>query len=549
MRNLIYGIGVGLLSVVLCSPRPGVAQEMSQVLEALPGGGDAASRLEAAWVSRDLRLQLKEMVRYRATVMQTKAGAAFYSASMQVETYGYDMVTELSAVLALASPAGQPVPAAMAVVSSRDGLGLQLMLKVEAGFLARVDAALKSATPPAWKATVNGDVLVLPIGPTKLVGGVDGQGWLRMSLENHGVSSGNSPPRSLFEGTMAKWALDADMMLFVRGGGMVSQTLSRLVDDGLARSLIDGAQSLALTWKFDGDRTSVSRLLLDAPVLKELRAAVRRPDLQNRLVALWGDEATAYLGMALPPKILEALVPIAQQQLAGSPYELPPKLTAAIGKLDGQVGVVGFGSPGDYAMGVEFVEAGVAQETIPVVQEWLTRVMTEAGAKLRSMMSLEPFPGATAPVLHFRPDAGLEGMRLAAIGTTLVAVHQQSRLAALQARAGKAPATGSSPKGEDGLTPLMRQVMSGPAMIVGYLLLSDDGSMFDYLAWMTGGVYEAVIEKEAKLKDLAFLAPYFRRLPTVLTLAGFSWALHYDVGLVADIDESILVIQLLSSEI
>ncbi len=39
------------------------------------------------------------------------------------------------------------------------------------------------------------------------------------------------------------------------------------------------------------------------------------------------------------------------------------------------------------------------------------------------------------------------------------------------------------------------------------------------------------------------------RAPTLLALEGFSWALLYDLAISADLDGSVLVVQLLASEI
>ncbi|MCP5042162.1 MAG: hypothetical protein GY944_14130, partial [bacterium] len=82
---------------------------------------------------------------------------------------------------------------------------------------------------------------------------------------------------------------------------------------------------------------------------------------------------------------------------------------------------------------------------------------------------------------------GIEGFRVANVGATLVIVPQKSRLANLVDTAKKPPADGSVDLGP--LTPPMQAVIDQPAIGLGYLLMSDDGTLLNYVAWLMSGGY------------------------------------------------------------
>jgi hypothetical protein len=532
------------------------------LLAAIPAGADAGPgpsiygvlpedaavglRLEAALVTPDLRLLLRAGDHFRSNLVQTRLGAAFYDPAAQKQAFGFDFLAELRRIVDLAQPAGGAVPAAVAGYSSAQGPGVQLLLSVAPGFLDRLASARNGSDPPPYPIQVTDGLLQLPVGENQLVGRVGQDGWLRLAPEEGMLLTGSGVEP--FTGSMRTWTSDCDVILFVRGGGVLADSIAGSAGDPMVGELLRSMRSIALGWRFDGESTQVTRLLLDAPQLEPLRATLRQPQLVNSLAQVWDDQTTAFLSLSLPPPIIAMVAPLVEQGLAGSELPSPEPLLTALAKLDGQVGAVFFDAPGDWAVGLGFKDAQTAQSVAPALQPWLVAAMAKLETDVSKSYVLETLPPGGEQVMHLRSDVGIEGMRLAPVGNDVVLVRQKSRLQGLLARQ-RLPVGPDRPPVAGPLTTTMRQALETPAMILGYTQLGVDGSITEWLAWMASGAAQAWRTAKPPLPGAEAIGKLLERMPTLLTLAGVTLSLTYDAALWVDVDNSVLVIQLLTSEI
>src|SRR5687768_96483 len=144
------------------------APERYPVLAAMPDDPDNGVRLEAAVAVDDLRRYSKWADKGRHTLMLSRLGAEFLTEKSQVEAFGFDWFGELGKILEVASPGGEPVPAAIAAFTSTSGFGAQVLLRVSDGFMPRLAAALGSRRPPAWSGKVEEGTLIVPLGRLQL---------------------------------------------------------------------------------------------------------------------------------------------------------------------------------------------------------------------------------------------------------------------------------------------------------------------------------------------------------------------------------------------
>jgi len=539
-----------LFVLALCAvllPQTAAAEEDAfEILGALPDDPQVGTQLEAALVYRDMRLYQRAVERQRATLKQTTTGAAFYGEGAQVKAFGFDPFAEMVRLLDLASPQGGAVPAGVVAFTGPTGPGVQFLMKVEPGFLERLGKAFASATPPPWPGQVNQETLEIKLDGVTFAGRVGDDGWFRMAPDEMMLTEGQG--KNPFAGTMRKWTDDLDGMIFVQGGGMATSMLAAESGSPFLSQLILSMRASAFGWKFDGDRTWLSRVLIDIPQLEEMRALARQPEVNNTLARVWDDDTAGFLSLSLPPAVTGALVPLAERQLANSGVAVPEPLMNGLAKLDGRIGFVTFDSPGDWAAGIGFHDAATAKAMVPALQQWLNLLGKELDTDFSENYALESFPGA-GNVIHMRPDVGLEGWRVAAIDNTVL-ITGKSRLAALAANAERRSTKKPDVAKVAGPVTLpIRGALDTPAMILGYLILTSEGGLFEYLAWSTSSLKQIWEKFSDKLPKVEFVPRFLDRVPTYLALEGITWSMMYDMALWADLQNSVLVFQLFNSEI
>ena len=306
----------------------------------------------------------------------------------------------------------------------------------------------------------------------------------------------------------------------------------------------------AVCWRFDDDRTTALRFIFDSPALQPFVPLVRSSGLTNSLARLWDDDATGFLSLSLPPAALTALPVLLQQTLMKENIGLPLSFFQATGSLEGRIGLVSFGSPGDLALGINFKDESMADTFVSSMHEWQNNFGSgKPNPLLLFKAAFEEFPGSEKPVLHLRTDEALEGVRLATIGSTVVMVLQKSRLAALfDHREALETDSKASPSQLAGpVTPMMREALDTPAMLQSYMTLGD----IEFLSWYLKSISWAIYSGAAYANQLPGAAPpasrIVERMPTEFTLLGIAGELTYDLALTADVQQSILVVQLVRS--
>lgn len=511
------------------------------VLAALPG------RVEAALVVPDLRALDSAYERRLEPLRGLHGGKELVEAAFSTAPdAAFSLGDEWDRLLALAGPQGEPVPAALVVLSRGEALGVQALLKVVPGFSERLVASAAGDRPPPYQVrTVEGG-LELTVGDLVLHGRIDDAGWLRVAPDLEMLTT-PTPDTHGLDPALAERVRGADGALFIQGGGpLLQMAASALFEDSpQAAQAVTGLRSLCLTWRSDGDRSYEAQLAVDLPLLAVLGPGLRKPSLANVLAQRWGDQATGFFSISVPEQARAMVVPLLDGALADGPLALSGGLRTALSRLEGRVGVVSFGSPDDWALGVEMLDPEAAAAAVTAVHDWLSTLAAREAPAAADAMVLEGSPEGKQ-VLHVRPDEVLQGARVAAVGSTLVVVRQRQRLAALTAAALR-PDAGllAGP-----LTPPVRATLERPSIALAYWVLGTDPGMFDWLTWLSKG---AEVGLAAALppgsEELAMARTVAYRLAPTMALAGYSALLTYDAAFAVDIEGSVLTLDLTGSDL
>lgn len=541
-----------LLSWLPAAPALAAAAAPSQQpFAALPQDPAHGVRLEAALTVRDLRTYQSWSRHTRALLTELPVGRALYDPNNNDNLLGFDLLQEVSKLVALAAPSGAPVPAALAVYSREGELGIQAMLLVEDGFAQRVQQALAGANPPSFRATGPDSALELTFAGETFSGKVGADHWLRIAPDMPLLVEGTTTT-PLFDQAMQRALASADAVLFILGDGLLHNRLTSLIPSPAVRALAQNARAAALTWNTDGVKTSELRVILDTPALEPFVAALRKKDIPDRLTRHLDADVVSFMSLALPPVLLQAVVPWAQARLSDPPYNVPADVLAGLRHLDGRLGWVAYDSPGDWAIAAELKTAEHTTALIGALQAWaqvLAKALTPGATQ---EFALEAFAGSPTPVFHLRPDPSLEGPYVAAIGNTIFFVQQHSRLSALfAADAAQSAADSAAPGGllAGPLTPGTQALLARGHMLQGYMVLGSDGAWLDYLVWGAGRLQSAVARENQRLETGPHLNRLLSRVPKILALASYLWLRTYDLALAADVSGSLVTLQLNSSEI
>jgi len=544
--------GLSALALLALLAPPAVAADAAagggDVLDALPGGPDV--RVEAAVVVPDLRALEAAYERRLAPLRKLKGGAELVAAvDSRDPKAAFDPWAEWERLLALAGPQGSPVPAAVVVFSRGQDFGIQGLLKVAPGFSDRLAATVSGAKPPPWRARTVADGFEFAGGGVTVFGRVDPAGWLRLAPEKEMLLE-PAPGGPGLDAALATRVREAEAALFLQGGGALARMLAAELtgDSPEVAQIITGVRSLSLTWKTDGDRSYATRLAVDLPMLSVFGPTVRKPDLANVLASRWDTQATGFLSLSLPEGAKQAVLPLLGSLLAGTPYAPPKALMAALGQLEGRIGVVGFGAPDDWAVGVQFVEAAAASSAVAAVHEWAGKLLAEHAPSAADAVALEEGPGG-AKVLHIRPDPVLQGVRVAAVGPTLVIVRQRQRLA--QMSAPPPPEGGARPTVVAGpLTPLVHQTLERPALLLAYWVFGTDIGLFDWLVWGVKGLEVVVAEAfPTDSEEAGLVRAFTHRLAPRMAMAGYTTLLSYDLAVALDVQGSLLTLDFVGSDL
>ena len=458
----------------------------------------------------------------------------------------FSLGDEWDRLLALAAPAGEAVPAALAAFSHGDDLGVQLLLKVAPGFTERLAAAAAGPKPPPYRVKLHEAELELSFGEEVILARVDDAGWLRIAPDREQLV-GAAPGGPTLDLALAGRIAENDGALFVVGGGkLMALVASTLFDDSPeVAQIVAGLRSLSMTWRSDGDRSYVAQVAIDLPMFALFGPTVRKPGLQNALARRWDDQATGLISASIPEGARKAMLPLLDNLLAGSPFALPEGLKATLSKLEGRIGSVTFGSPDDWAVGIEMLDAAAAEAAVPAVHGWLQGLAAQHAPSAADVLALEQATGSQ-PELHIRPDEVLQGPRVAAVGSTLVVVRQRQRLETLTAAVRK----GGSSVVAGPLTPPVKALLEEPALLLGYWVFGTDPGLFDWMAWLAkGGEVALKLLLADGPEELAMAQGVVHRLAPSMALAGYLSLLTYDAAFALDVEGSVLTLDLAGSDL
>ena len=93
-------------------------------------------------------------------------------------------------------------------------------------------------------------------------------------------------------------------------------------------------------------------------------------------------------------------------------------------KFAGRIGSAGFGTPGDWAAGLQFRDEATAAALVPALKEWLDGLTGDEMESLRNALALEQVGEGGSAGVQFGLNSGLGGLAVTAIGPAVVMTRQ-----------------------------------------------------------------------------------------------------------------------------
>lgn len=411
-----------------------------------------------------------------------------------------------------------PIPGALIVLSRQGQLGLQLVVKGSV----KAPSEPTQASPP-WRYRSNDDGFVFESQEgTTLYGTTATDGWVRLSASPWGAQSYASGTLAFPEG-FSEPSRDSWSLLYIRPE-LLARLLQSVPPLAAAVGLGEGG---ALVLRSDGGKTSGLRLLINVPVLEQLANTFFHPAPATDLLTLWGPDCTGTLNVALAPTLFESLpknLDVAGNAKPGS------ALRSVLAQARGDLSVAFFGQMRDWALGLRFESAADAQKALPKLLEarpYVDALLTDS----------------TEPEMHLQPGPGIEGIRAATFGPHVILTAQSGRMAYLRRTSANATNRFLGP-----LTPWVRTALLEPTVFSYYSVLGHDGWMQRMLGW-GARITRSAMEPEAALPIERLPKAFWKALPQVLTAEGFAAAMTYDLTLTLRLQNSTLVLDILTSEI
>lgn len=525
-----------LLALTLASP-PVLAAEVGpatatyDVLRALPGADDGFN-IEAVVAFKDVKRMAAFGRLSQERIMRFGPAKAYFDENLQASLLGFDLYTEFERLGKIAKPSGAPAGAAFVVFSSdQGGLNGQLVIGVEPGFLARL-AAAKDELP--FKVDIAGETLTVPLsGGVAISGKVDGNGWLRLAPDPSMLVEGTGQT-TLFSGKLQAEFDSSDFAIAVRDGSWKQLIQPLMTEPGLGDALqfLDGA---VLGMAFDGDKTSTFKLAVASKQLAALAPMVRRPDLKNWFANLWHRDALSMVSISLPPALLQQGKVMAREMAATVPQG--QELSAMLDGFDGRIGLVGFGSPGDWGIALRYETPERAAEVASELLAMLQKVLDSLGVEKDELALRDPAFSKPETVFLLRADRALEGARVTHVGANVIIIPSKSRIEKMLAPDAEKNTLMATP-----LTPGVRETLNRPALMLAYLVMPGDGSYFDWWIWpakmLELGFKEIAKSDDAKAMAIPGMSTLdgLKRLPLVAVLGGIGILVSYDVAIAVDVN-------------
>ena len=293
----------------------------------------------------------------------------------------------------------------------------------------------------------------------------------------------------------------SDMAVVVAGDGILAPKMAQNIPHPALANLAAATRHIALAWQTDGDKTALWRVLIEADFLRAWPKAAAQGSVARRVDM----RAQGFASIQLPPDWPELLPVLLPNTAAASLRDAPSTFVEALAHLQGALTVVDFGVPGDGALLARCDTPKSAQGMLPALRDWARTHSSTLLTGAAQNFAMEPFPKASGPALHMRPERGVEGPWLAAHDAQVLLVQQRHRLAALL----EAP----SPKRslmEGPLTPLMRATLAQELPFQAYWVLGGNGAWLDYLVWGAGHAHKTWEQHTALAPIKAFSAADLR---------------------------------------
>lgn len=549
-----------LLAALLLSPSAATAQQEPafEVLQALPQDTDGTLNIEAVLLLKDLHRLDRFYRTMKERLERFEIGKAYFASAHQKALLGLDLYGEIARLAQLTTPSGKPSSAALAVYSNKGQFGVQLILRAEAGFAERVQKELSGDDPPPWKMSFDGDRVTIPVMEgMQLVGQID-DGWLRLAPEESMLIGSQGGVTELYSAKLAPYVERSELVLLLRQG-MGTEMLGGFVSDPTAQGLASSLKGAMLGVELD-DKTSVMTVAVESEALAQYAPMARKPGLANWFVPMLDSQAASVFSLSLPPAALALAGELAKE----SPLEEIPggaKLASLIGEIDGRIGFIGFDTPGDWALAMRFNSPESAAAFAPALQKVIDEGVKALGVKAQDFARIEEFPG-TGGALHLRPDELIDGWRITAFGSNVVTVPRSARLARLAALNGGNPGKGKKKKDVPSamiagpLTPLVKRTLDTPAIALAYTLVGGDGAIFDYLILPSKAISVGVevakntLGDDPEIKRMVDLGTLgLERLPLSVAVGMVGWLTTYDFAAAIDVRDTVLVLELVSSQI
>ncbi|MEL6760428.1 MAG: hypothetical protein AAFP04_08485 [Myxococcota bacterium] len=556
MKSLLTAVCAASCFIFALGARAQSPDGPSEILRALPQSADGALNIEGLVLIRDLHRidefyqnSIKRFDRFDVT-------REYFSSAHQKSLLGFDLYGEIARLAKVATPSGAPAPMAIAAFSNKGQFGVQLLMRVEDGFMDRLKAEQSAKSPLPWPAAIDGQSLTIPVMDSLTLFGQVTGGWLRIAPDKSMLIGSEGTPATLYSKALAPYFERHDVAFLLRPG-VGSSMLGDMSSEPMLEQVAQSFQGLLFGVELSDDLSVGFRVVVESGMLKPYASAARRAELQNWFVSLVDTQATSVFAISIPPAALDLAAQLAQ----ALPVEDVPgaqDLVALLQQIDGRIGFLGFDTPGDWALAMRFKSEDAAKSLAPKLHGLLTQSLRGVGVSEQDFALLESFPGLKEQVLHLRPDVLIDGVRIVPLGANVVTVPKRGRLERLIAA--------SNPNGEKGkksvaslvegpLTPLVKETLETPAMALAYSMMRGDGAIFDYLllpSKMLSVAFTALMSSmpEMGVSDLAMLnMSGLERLPLSVGMAMISWLTTYDLALAVDVRDELLVFELVSSQI
>lgn len=601
------------------TPAPGAKTPFTRILAALPAAGRDALRIQGGVFVKDLRASSGYWQDAMARLRRLRLGRRYLAADSEAFS-GPELVTLLDTLVDVAAPQQLPIPVALVAYVREGQIGVQAMLKTEPGVLERLAstdwAAAATAGPaetnengpaktnengpaktnkssrtrkseaggepastarlatnpeaqhgaqpadrPPVSVDVEGNRALVRLATTTLYARRDAAGWLRVAPSPKmlaGPGAQSPPPPELFGPRLAAQLRGMHGVAFVQGQSLLGRLLQQQLPFENTNGVLKRVRTVAAAWRGTSDsRTVELKLLAESGLIAKLGNSVRGAgDVSGAMRALWGRDATSLLSVAVANGFIRSGLQAAAEHWSQAPRAPPPELVSALSKLQGSIDLVGFDAPGDWAVGLRFRNAEQAAGVVPQLRAW---IQSAAPAFSPANARSGPDTSQADGPLRLTADPALPGLRVGAIGKTVVVARHAGRFSAVAerhaARRERPPSQLRMFAGP--LTPQMRDIVNTPGLLTAYTVYGGTGRWSDWLVWpakLAGQYGERLLEQMQNQDGMAGWAAtlgtaLLARLPLSVAFGGAQSLLLYDLAASAQLDGNVLVLRLGFSEL